>query len=111
MYASLPLPLRSQLIDFECGGDDFGAPCSLLAHLLCSHSLPRLCSQLIENPWPVGSASELMQHRMAIINLAANIDTRIQKMYEVRTVRTHAQLSQLCPRAQLSKAKDCAHAS
>lgn len=40
-------------------------------------------SQLIENPWPVTSASELMQHRMAIINLAANIDTRIQKMYEV----------------------------
>lgn len=47
-------------------------------------SLLRPRSQLIENPWPVGSASELMQHRMAIINLAANIDTRIQKMYEVR---------------------------
>lgn len=59
----------------------------------------------------MGSASELMQHRMAIINLAANIDTRIQKMYEVRTVRTHTQLSQLCPGAQLSKAKDCSHAS
>jgi hypothetical protein len=50
--------------------------------LLLSLFFPR-CSQLIENPWPVGSASELMQHRMAIINLAANIDTRIQKMYEV----------------------------
>lgn len=40
-------------------------------------------SQLIENPWPTGSAADMQAHRMAIINLAANIDTRIQKMYEV----------------------------
>lgn len=57
-------------------------PCPLTV-FFCESCAP-LRSQLIENPWPVTSASELMQHRMAIINLAANIDTRIQKMYEVR---------------------------
>ncbi|PSC75216.1 putative E3 ubiquitin-ligase ARI1 isoform X2 isoform A [Micractinium conductrix] len=40
-------------------------------------------SQLIENPWPPAGGDEMLSHRMAIINLAANIDTRVQKMYEV----------------------------
>jgi ariadne-1 len=41
-------------------------------------------SQLIEGPF-FGPPSELSAVRMAIVNLAANIDTRIQKMYEVGT--------------------------
>jgi hypothetical protein len=42
-------------------------------------------SQLVESPWPfLGAPAEMVAHRMNVINLAANIDTRIQKMYEVR---------------------------
>ena len=42
-------------------------------------------SQLVESPWPfLGAPAEMVGHRMNVINLAANIDTRIQKMYEVR---------------------------
>ena len=56
-----------------------------LARLGCPRPAPRPAlgrSQLIENAWP-GSQGGLVRHRMAIINLGANIDTRIRKMYEV----------------------------
>lgn len=55
--------------------------CHLPLHPAPAPAPPR--SQLIEGPWPRGAPAELQFHRMTIINLGANIDTRIQKMYEV----------------------------
>ncbi|KAI3429520.1 hypothetical protein D9Q98_005609 [Chlorella vulgaris] len=38
-------------------------------------------SHLLESPWPL--SHQMMERRMAVINLAANIDVRLRKLYEV----------------------------
>lgn len=85
------MTLYVQRLQPDTAGSGGGSDGAVVASAPCDHALPPTtmlappalpCSHLLESPWPL--SHQMMERRMAVINLAANIDVRLRKLYEVR---------------------------